>query len=211
MVLLRDLYGKKVIRKMKKKLVILGSAIRGGALLILDSIKRSANSPYEPVGILDDTDGILGSSIMSIKVIGGLDQLSQLKNDLFFDEAIIAIGSVTGRKKIFDLLRKLNIKLANVIDDSVLIRSAVSMGVGNVIMPNCNIGPLVTIGDNNFICSNTTIEHESVIGDGNSFSAGCTFAGRVKIGNLNTFGTRSGAKADTLIANEEIILQGTIL
>lgn len=196
---------------MAEKLIILGSAVRGGALLILDSLKRSSNRIYDPVGILDDTEGIIGTEILGVKVIGGLNKLEFLRDQKFFNKAIIAVGNVKGRDSIFQLVKKLKIDLANIVDDSVLIRSNVNLGNGNVIMAECNFGPYVSIGDNNFIGTRALIEHESIIGYGNSFGVSCVFAGRVKIGNLISFGSGSGAKADTVVLDEAIIASGTFL
>lgn len=196
---------------MTKKLIILGSAIRGGALLILDSLKRASSKMYEPVGILDDTPGIEGTEVLSVPILGGLDKAENLYKKNFFDEAIIAVGNVEGRRKIFQNILNTNIRLANIIDESVLFRSSVSIGIGNIILSGCDFGPFVSIGDNNFFCSHTIVEHESRIGDGSLFGIGCTFAGRVRVGNSVSCGARSGAQADVTIENHSVIPPGIII
>lgn len=198
-------------KEMTKKILILGSALRGGALLILDAMRRSSKSKFTPIGILDDTPNCIGTKVLGVEILGGIEKIDRLWMEEAFDEAIIAIGSVEGRKKIFDIIANKEIPLANIIDESVHLGDGVEMGQGNVMLPGCHFGPLIRIGDNNFFGTRTLIEHESIIGDTCSFGVGCTIAGRVKIGSEVYFGTASGARADVEVKSNTSIAPGVIL
>ena len=193
-----------------KRLAVVGSALSGGAAQIIDAV--GTHKEFVVVAIFDSDESAMGRQIFGVPVLSSSDAVREYYDLDFFDEVIIAIGGdLVERERIFIDLISLNIPLANVIDSSAQLRSNAVIGVGNVILGNVFIGPGVTIADNCYVISGTTINHDCKVGSHTYFSSGCTLAGNVVVGERVRFDTASGAKANTVIGDDEYIYPGKIV
>lgn len=85
-------YFKTSLAEKAKKIIIIGAG--DGAEYILREIKSNPNLGMMPICLMDDDPQKLNKSIHGIPVLGGLDELVDLKID--YDEIIIAIPSAKG-------------------------------------------------------------------------------------------------------------------
>ena len=187
-------------------LAIIGSALSGGAIQIIDIINgdRISCSMY----IYDDNNELHGKDVLGVPIIGAV---ARAKSDYIsgkIDAAVIAVGSILPRKRLFDEISATGIKMCNIISSLAVVSSTAKIGVGNILLPFVYLGPNVKIKDNNFITTGTQINHDSTLGSNCYFSAGVTVAGRVKIGNAVRADTAASVTADAVVVDGSILNPG---
>ena len=173
-----------------ERVLLIGGASGAGAIAV-EAILRTSHQ--RPGGIIDTNPKTHGQTIHGVPVLGDRTAIPTLWKEGRFDGAIILFtDDIDDRAELFDSLVAEGVRMTNVIDPSVSIRTDVKMGVGNAIMSNGFIAHSAEIGNNNFFASHNVIEHHSKVGDHNAFGPGCTACGRVTIGSYIRFGMHVG-------------------
>jgi sugar O-acyltransferase (sialic acid O-acetyltransferase NeuD family) len=192
-----------------ERVLLIGGASGAGAIA-MEAILRTSHQ--RPAGIIDTNPKTHGQIVHGVPVLGDRTVIPALWNDGAFDGAIILFtDDIDDRAELFDSLVAAGIRMTNVIDPSVSIRTDVRMGVGNTIMSNGFIAAGAEIGNNNFFASHNVIEHHSKVGDHNAFGPRCTACGRVTIGSYIRFGMHVGIEPYLSIGDRCIIASGTTL
>lgn len=192
-----------------ERVLLIGGASGAGAIAV-EAILRTSHQ--RPAGIIDTNPKTHGQIIHGAPVLGDRTAIPTLWNEGRFDGAIILFtDDIDDRAELFNSLVAEGVRMTNVIDPSVQIRTDVKMGVGNTIMSNGFIAAGAEIGNNNFFASHNVIEHHSKVGDHNAFGPGCTACGRVTIGSYVRFGMHVGIEPYLTIGDRCIIASGTTL
>ncbi len=192
-----------------ERVLLIGGASGAGAIAV-EAILRTSHQ--RPAGIIDTNPKTHGQIIHGVPVLGDRTSIPALWADGRFDGAIILFtDDIDDRAELFNTLVSEGVRMTNVIDPSVSIRSDVKMGVGNTIMSNGFIAAGAEIGNNNFFASHNVIEHHSIVGDHNAFGPRCTACGRVTIGSYVRFGMHVGIEPYLTIGDRCIIASGTTL
>ena len=144
---------------------------------------------YEIAGILDKNLSV-GEKFAGYKILGYLDDLQKLIQDLQLIGGVIAIGDNFTRKKVKqEIVKKvINFSFVNAIHPSVIIGKEVNIGEGCVFMAGVIVNNNCTIGEHCFLATKSSLDHDSTIGDFSSMSPGATTGGRVKIGSCTAIG-----------------------
>ena len=192
-----------------ERVLLIGGASGAGAIAV-EAILRTSHQ--RPAGIIDTNPKTHGQIVHGVPVLGDRTAIPTLWNEGRFDGAIILFtDDIDDRAELFNGLIADGVRMTNVIDPSVSIRSDVKMGVGNTIMSNGFIAAGAEIGNNNFFASHNVIEHHSTVGDHNAFGPRCTACGRVTIGSFIRFGMHVGIEPYLSIGDRCIIASGTTL
>jgi sugar O-acyltransferase (sialic acid O-acetyltransferase NeuD family) len=192
-----------------ERVLLIGGASGAGAIAV-EAILRTSHQ--RPAGIIDTNPKTHGQIVHGVPVLGDRTSIPALWNEGRFDGAIILFtDDIDDRAELFNALVAEGVRMTNVIDPSVSIRSDVKMGVGNTIMSNGFIAAGTEIGNNNFFASHNVIEHHSTVGDHNAFGPRCTACGRVTIGSFIRFGMHVGIEPYLSIGDRCIIASGTTL
>ena len=192
-----------------ERVLLIGGASGAGAIAV-EAILRTSHQ--RPAGIIDTNPKTHGQIVHGVPVLGDRTSIPALWNEGRFDGAIILFtDDIDDRAELFNALIAEGVRMTNVIDPSVSIRSDVKMGVGNTIMSNGFIAAGAEIGNNNFFASHNVIEHHSTVGDHNAFGPRCTACGRVTIGSFIRFGMHVGIEPYLSIGDRCIIASGTTL
>ncbi|MGE7769397.1 acetyltransferase [Viridibacillus arvi] len=163
---------------------------------------------YEEVQFLDSIKRFKDETIFGQplkKVEWGL--VHSINSDVF----IIALGSNSLRRQVYESLLNANRVIGGVVHKSV------NLGVGSIIDRTTSIGPqsiigsLVTIKENTIINSGTIIEHESMIGAHTHIAPGVKIAGRVKIGSNTFIGIGSVIKDNIIIGDNVVVGAGAVV
>jgi len=80
----------------RRKVLIIGAGDVGE--MILRSIKRERNMPYEVVAFLDDDPDKIGQRIRGVEVLDRISSLSSVVNRKVVKEVIIAIQNISGKR-----------------------------------------------------------------------------------------------------------------
>lgn len=188
------------------KIAIIGSALAGGAVQIVDVLLE--HMIYSDISIYDDDFSAQGAHILGFPVVGTIERVGLDFADSKIDCAIIAVGSVEPRRSLFEKLRKIGIPFPNIVSGRSVISKSAIMGSGNVVLPMVYLGPNTSIGDNNYFTTSTTINHDTIVGSHCYFSTGVSIAGRAQIGDAVRLDTACSVTADAVVPSCALIGPG---
>lgn len=182
-----------MIRKLKKKILIIGAGQHGRVVAHLLKTSKKTNKKYSLIGFLDDNPKLLKTKIDGIPVLGKVSQLETIGKKFKANIGLMGISNrhLLMREKYFKKMINSNFSSINVIHDSTIIEKQSKIGIGNVINPNCVVNAFAKIGDNCVIYSSSVIEHEDVIGNNVFIGPGVLLTADVKIGNNSFIGVGS--------------------
>ena len=157
----------------RNKLVIIGAG--GLGVMTLDAALEM--NCYEEIVFVDDNKKI-DELIHGYKVIGGIEQLSEIDNEADY---IIAIANNRIRKKIAE---QYDLNYVNIIHPNTSISRLSKIGIGNIIMPNSTIDPEVVIENHVIINKNNSLGHSAIMENYTQAAPGCKLTGLVKEGSF---------------------------
>jgi len=183
------------------KIIIIGSS--GHAKVIIDIIE--AIGTYEIVGLIDDYRIKNQDETLGYKVLGRIEDLAQIKEDLQLEYCVIAIGDNYARAQVYAKIANLGFTFVTLQHPTSCVSSTVSLGEGNVIMPGVVINSSAEVG--NFCVLNTqaTIEHDVRIGNFSSIGPMAVLAGNVAVGNGTAIGMNTSVIEKYTIGNNSVI------
>ncbi|MBW0167189.1 MAG: hypothetical protein KXJ49_06810 [Vulcanococcus sp.] len=188
------------------KLAVIGSALAGGSVQIVDILLDDQIT--SDIRIYDDREDAQGCSVLGVPVVGPLDRLLLDISDGFVDSAIIAVGSIEPRERLYSKYSEIPLKFPNIISSKSNISRSAILGGGNVILPHVYIGPRVVIANNNYFTTATVVNHDSSIGSHCYFSTSVSVAGRVSIGDRVRCDTACCITADAVVESDALIGPG---
>ena len=188
------------------KLAIVGSALAGGAVQIIDILLGDGLAAS--IRIYDDHADACNTDVLGVPVVGQIDQLFYDFLDGIVDSAIVAVGSIDPRQKLYQRLHDKSIYTPNIVSSRAIVSASASLGAGNVILPLVYIGPRVIVGNNNYITTASVINHDSMVGSHCYFSTSVNVAGRVCIGDRVRLDTSASISADAKVLSDSLIGPG---
>jgi sugar O-acyltransferase (sialic acid O-acetyltransferase NeuD family) len=126
-------------------------------------------------------------------------------------EVIIAIGEPAVRKKLYQKVKELNLKLATLVDPSSIISPSAKLGEGVIVAPYCSISSSAQIGDNVAINTNSIIGHDIVVGEHSVISSFVNIGGACLVGKSSYLGMGVFIKENLSIGSLVIIGMGSVV
>ena len=121
------------------KLAIIGSALAGGGVQIVDVLQEDSVSPelnISDIRIYDDNEEAEGCNVLGVPVVGGLGRLLPDLSDGLIDSAVIGVGSIAPRQMLFQRYAATSLKFPNIISSKATISRSAVFGIGNIILPH---------------------------------------------------------------------------
>ena len=128
-----------------------------------------------------------------------------------FDSAIISIGDLGIRKKLFELYSSFGISFTNLIHPTALLEKGVNIGKGNFIDAHSRIGVFSTIGNNNWIAAKVNLDHHNALGDSSLLGPGVMTSGLVKIGSGSLVGAGTSIIPSVVIGDNCLVPAGSVI
>jgi len=166
------------------------------------------DSRWDKIFFIDDTPDI-DKTYNNSRLFSVDNMLEEFDHSTI--EIIIAIGEPVIRKKLFNKVKSMGIKLATLVDPSCVISDTAKLGDGVVIAPLSIIASSVVIGNNVAINTHTTIGHDITIGAHSVVSSHVTVGGASTIGEETFIGLGVQTKENLSIGSEAIIGMGAIV
>jgi acetyltransferase-like isoleucine patch superfamily enzyme len=188
------------------KIAVIGSALAGGGVQIIDILLDDHTA--SAIRIYDDDERAQGSDVLGVPVVGTLDRLLSDHLDGLVDSAVIAVGSISPREKLYKKYSSSTLAFPNIISSKSTISRSALLGKGNVILPYVYIGPRACICNNNYFTTATVLNHDSIVGSHCYFSTSVSIAGRVSIGDRVRLDTACSVTADAVIVADSLIGPG---
>jgi sugar O-acyltransferase (sialic acid O-acetyltransferase NeuD family) len=169
----------------------------------IDVIEQEGN--FQIAGIVDLPEK-LHQKILDYEIIATDVDLPQLAND--YENFLITLGQIkTAEKriKLFQVLKKLGVKLPVIISPFAYVSHYAEIGEGTIVMHQALVNADASIGKNCIINTKALIEHDAVVGDHCHISTGAVVNGRVAIGAGTFFGSNAVCREYTEIAENSVI------
>lgn len=190
-----------------KSIILIGGG--GHCRSVIDTIK-SLNH-YKVLGIIDKKERI-GEEIFGSKIIDSDENLYKYCDKV--ECAFITIGSVGNPKlriKLYDLIRKLNFSVPNIIDKSAIVSSDIKLGKGIFVGKGSVINSGSFIGNNCIINTGSIIEHDCIINNNVHIASGVVLCAGVSVGENSHIGSKSVIIQYKNIGSNVIIGAGSVV
>jgi UDP-perosamine 4-acetyltransferase len=190
----------------RTRIVAVYGASQGG-ITVVDTLR--AMGGYEVAAFLDDTPGLLGTTVSGLAVWSG-DELERLA-----DRGVGALASHIAirpfRLKMRDRALAAGLTMLNVIHPRAFVSSAVQMGVGNVIKAGAVVDSETQIGDCCIIDNGVIVPHHCVIHNACHLAPGVTMGGGCSIGEQTLVGVGSSISSRIRIGRNVLVRPGSVV
>jgi len=192
-----------------KRIIVVGARADGHGKVVLEILQ--AMHYYDVIGFIDDDPSKRNTMIRHLPVIGGMNQLHELKQEHNLQGGIVAIADNPRRRYLGKEIQEADLELVNAVHPSVHMDSDVSIGKGNVLCQGVIVVAGTRIGHSINIHTGATIDHDNVIEDGANIGPGVHTAGRVRICRDAFIGTGSSMIPDVVIGEGAIVGAGAVV
>lgn len=168
--------------------LVVGIGAGGHAKVIIDILRLTGE--YDVRGLIDSNPESKGTTVSGVGVIGGDDQLPDLRNEgvRYVFMAVASLSDTRSNKRIFDQLCALGFEIINVVHPSAIVASTVRMGIGIRVFAGAIINPESHVGNNVVINTGAIVEHDCHIEDHAQIAPGAHLAGNVSVGEGSVVG-----------------------
>ena len=190
-----------------KDIVIIGAGgfAREVAWLI-ENINKSKGQ-WNLLGFIDDDENLHGEKLNGYDILGDIDYLNKLKNEVY---CVIAIGDGKTRKQIVDRINK-NRKFATLIHPDVDLSSTNLIGEGCIICCGTILTVNVALKNHIIINLDCTIGHDAILEDYTTLMPSVNVSGNVFIDKYTTVGTGTNIIQGLRIGKNSIIGAGSVV
>ena len=167
-----------------KKIVIIGASGFATEVAWLIEEINSYKLEWEILGFVDDNFKNLPEYINGYKVLGDVNCIEQLPNDIFL---IVGIGNGKIRKKIAEKIK--NRKFATLIHPDIKISSTNKIGEGTIVCSGSILTVNINIRNHCIINLDCTIGHSATLEEYITVLPSTNISGNVNIKKYTTLGT----------------------
>lgn len=191
-----------------KNILIYGAS--GHAKMIVDIIQK--NESYTIKGFID-LNKPFGEAIMSYKILGNLDHLSDLIDELNIEGIVIGIGDNYSRQIAYSDIKKIapQLEFPSIIHSSAVIATDVVIEEGTVIMANSVINANSKVGKCCILNTASTFGHDSIMADFSCLASGVTVGGNVQIGLGSAICLGASIIHNIAIGNNSVVGAGSLV
>lgn len=126
-------------------------------------------------------------------------------------EIYVGIGNNTDRRRIFNRLRSLGVRVATCVAPNAFVAHTAVIGEGTVICPGVVVNAGAILGANVIVNTHSSIDHDCVLGAHCQVTAGVTFGGTIHVGENCFFGIKSGIVPNVSIGNDVVVMAGALV
>jgi len=179
------------VRNDGERIVLFGAG--GHAKIVLATIE--AEGRYTVVGLLDDDVAKHGTTFYGYPVLGGREQLPQLRAQ-GITEAFVSVGADRVRGELAQLLTVHGFRLARVVHPTATVLRGAHIGPGTAVLINAFVGADARVAENAILNVGAVVSHDCIVGS-------C-----VQMGPLASLGGNSRVGDYTFIGMKGTVLQG---
>lgn len=195
-----------------KKLIIVGAGGLGRevAQYVKDINAAQTDDEYEILGFVDEDETKKGIIYNNIKVLGGLEVLSDLTNN---KEIYIfcAIAKPACKKEISEKLKKYKCQSINLIHPTSYVADNIILGTNVLIAPLCVLTTNIIIGNYVHLNPQCGIGHDTVIDDYVTCYWNVNTGGFVHISEMSELGSKTFIKQNVLVGKHVVSGAGAVI
>ncbi|HYE19562.1 MAG TPA: acetyltransferase [Tepidisphaeraceae bacterium] len=156
--------------------IIVGAG--GHGRVVLDILRAAGD--HKVIGFLDADEGLHGTTVAGIKVLGHLNVLPKLKAK-GLKGAFVGIGDNRVRQTYADKLAAAGLELINAVHPSAVVSPGATVGRNVMIAAGAIVCTEATLADSVIVNTAATVDHECQIGPAVHLGPGVRLAGRVTV------------------------------
>lgn len=157
--------------------VIIGAG--GHGKVVLDILRILETNRV--AGFVDADPALVGTSVNGLAVLGGINQLSKLRQQKI-KGAIVAIGDNRTRVEYAKQIIEAGLELINAVHPTASVSRTAKVGRNVTIAAGAMVCVDAKISDSVILNTGCIIDHECEVGEGSHICPGAVLAGRVRIG-----------------------------
>jgi sugar O-acyltransferase (sialic acid O-acetyltransferase NeuD family) len=187
---------------MRPLLLVAASGLAREVLSVLDQLPE-----FEVVGILDDEQGLHGTFVQDVPVVGPINAVARYPNA----ELVLCAGRGSARRLISNRLARMGVaddRYAVVTDPSVCLPRTCSIGAGSILLAQTVLTAHVRIGHHVVVMPNATLTHDNVVEDFGTVCAGVSLGGNVLIGAAAYIGMNASVRERTMVGPDATVGMG---
>ncbi len=161
-------------------------------------------------GVLDRPE-LIGSEVLSTRVIGGDDSIPEFVGSARFIITVGAINDFSLRSRLHDLVKEAGGEFATVIASTARVSPYAQIGKGTVVLHHASVNACARIGEGCIINTAANVDHDAEIGDQTHVSTGAMVNGGVKIGKRCFIGSGAVIAQGISICDDAIIPAGMVV
>lgn len=171
-----------------RDIVIIGAGGVGReTAMLIEDINRGKDG-WRLLGYVDDNEGLFDKLINGYKVIGNIDWLNDVKEEIY---VVCSVSNPAIKVRIINKIQNTYIKYANLIHPTAVISSNIELGQDVIVQAYCVITTNVTIGNHVQLNPQCGVGHDSKIGDYSSLYWNVNVSGNVNVGKGCILGTKT--------------------
>ncbi|HSI31969.1 MAG: acetyltransferase [Phycisphaerae bacterium] len=179
----------------------------GHGRVVLDILRAAGE--HKVIGFLDADEGLHGTAVAGVKVLGHLNVLPKLKSK-GLKGAFVGIGDNRVRQTYAEKLTAAGLELVNAIHPSAVVSPGATVGRNVMIAAGAVVCTEATLADSVIVNTAATVDHECVIGAAVHLGPGVRLAGRVTVGPRAMVGI-GACVLPCLTIGEEAVVGGAAL
>jgi len=186
-------------------LYIIGAGDVGGYI----AYNANEKQDYNIMGFIDDNPQKWGNLVYGFKVLGGVDILEDIKEDI---AVVIAISSPTVKEIIYNKIKHYtNISFPNFVHSTVWLGKDARLGIGNILYPGSTINFETTIEDFVIINMNSSIGHNCRFERFSTVSPSVSCGGFTVLKKGAFLGINSTTIQSTMIGEYAVVGAGSVV
>lgn len=188
-------------------IIIVGAGAHGA--IVADILQRAheVDAAVWPLGFVDDTPDLLGTSMLGLPILGPLAALGQVTHDA----VIVAIGDNRRRRAVTERLIADGERLATAVHPRACVAPSAVIGAGTTISAGAVVSPLAQLGRGVIINTRASIDHHTIVEDFAHVSAGATVGGRVRIGEETLLALGASVISGMTVGPRTIVGAGAVV
>lgn len=197
-----------------RRCMIFGAGGHGRVVLdVLANASRECaeGDGVEVVGFIDSERAIMGRRIDGVRVLGTMDDVPRLREELGVEVGIVAIGDNGVRRAFAEKLEAMGIELINAIHPSANIARNASLGKNIVVAAGALVSAHCQIGDSVILNTGCIVDHESLIGTATHVCPGARLAGRVTVESGGFVGIGATIIQNIRVGYEAVVGAGAVV
>ena len=189
--------------------VVLGAG--GHARVVIDALRASRVAI--PSALLDADPRLWGKELMGVKIIGGDDQLGQLKAEGVggFVIGLGAVGDNRPRRRLFTMALAHGLTPVTIRHPQAVCSGSAQIGPGSVVLACAVINAGASVGVNVIVNTGAIVEHECVVEDHAHLATGSRLASRVRVGPYAHVGLGASVRQGITIGEGAVVGAGAVV
>lgn len=162
---------------------------------------------YDVVGFVDDNPERWGDVLNDVKVLGGLEVVSEHPTA----QLLVCAGKGASRQAIVERLGFDDARYATVVHVDARIPASCSVGVGSIVLAGTVLTADVVVGRHVVTMPNVTLTHDDVVEDFATVCANVTLGGSVRVGQRSYLGMSSAVRECVTVGADAVVGMGSVI